>query len=423
MLRLVVGWGAYAVLAAFSSSLTQQPPAVTNTALAAIIAIIIFCAFGVVHEAEHLARKLGDPYGTLVLTLAIVLIEVVLISAVMLGPGEHDTIARDSVMGATMIVLGLVTGLALVAAGLAKRRLRVNRAGMRSYFAMLVILLSAAFVLPALIGIDGAFTTAQAIPVVIATVVLYAGFLYRQTGARARDFQEPQQPKTDASGEHPALRQTLQAHRGELAARIALLIATVLPIVLLSHDMATLLDETLEHWGAPLALSGVLIALIVFLPEGITTVRAARQGEGQRVSNLAHGALVSCVGLTLPVVLVIGMLTKQTVTLAESPLGLAILVASLTLTAVTFLGQRLSPLHGVAHLAVFAAYLATLFVTPELERVGVDHEAVAHVSIHDPLPSRVDLISIGCDELRFRVDPVFGTELEHLLNLGDATRR
>src|SRR5690606_36989405 len=102
-------------------------------------------------------------------------------------------------------------------------------------------------------------------------------------------------------------------HRSEILLRIGLLVVTVLPIVLLSHDMAGLLDDGLGRLGAPVALAGVLIAMIVFLPESLTSVRAALAGEAQRVSNLCHGALVSTVGITIPAVLIIGLATGQTV--------------------------------------------------------------------------------------------------------------
>ncbi|GEC98692.1 calcium:proton antiporter [Kocuria varians] len=331
--------------------------------LAAIVAVIIVCAFGVVTEAEHLAHRLGDPYGTLVLTLSIVLIEVILISAVMLGPGDHATIARDSVMAATMIVLTLVIGLALLIGGMRHQNLRVNRTGISSYLSLLVVLVTVAFAFPAVIGENGAYTPGQAVPILILTILLYGFFLYRQTGAQNTDFQEvtPVQASTDTNEPQPGIPAVLREHRKEVLARVALLLATVIPIVLLSHHMAALLDDGLNRLGAPVALSGILIAMIVFLPEAITTIRAAWTGETQRVTNLAHGALVSCVGLTLPVVLAIGLLTDQTVILAESPANLVLLGVSLLLSLTTFSAHRVTALHGAAHVFVFVLYGISVF--------------------------------------------------------------
>ena len=149
--------------------------------------------------------------------------------------------------------------------------------------------------------------------------------------------------------------------RSELGSRVGILVVTVLPIVLLSHTMAVLLDDALARVGAPAALSGLLIAMIVFLPETITTFRAAANGEGQRVSNLAHGALVSTVGLTIPAVLTIGLITGESVQLGETPTNLTLLAVSLGLTAITFANKRVTGLHGATHLAMFAIYGLTVF--------------------------------------------------------------
>ncbi|WP_114908084.1 calcium:proton antiporter [Ornithinimicrobium murale] len=362
--RLVLGWGA--VLALQLTGTLLQPPVSAPLlvgALALIVGVILVCAFGVVHEAEHLARRLGDPYGSLVLTLSIVLIEVVLISAVMLGPGEHTTIARDSVMAVSMIILNAIIGLCLLVGGLRHGGLAHNRTGTSAYLALLVVLSALAFALPALIGRSGSYTPGQAVPVVLLTVGLYAFFLVRQMGAQADDFREVDPCVAAPSGENttPGIRQVIVEHRSELLLRAALLVVTVLPIVLLSHDMAGLLDEGLGRLGAPVALSGILIAVIVFLPESITSVRAALQGEIQRMSNLCHGALVSTVGLTIPAVLIIGGLTGQTVLLAESPANLLLLGVTLLLTVTTFSAPRVTAMHGAAHLAVFAVYGIVVF--------------------------------------------------------------
>ena len=136
---------------------------------------------------------------------------------------------------------------------------------------------------------------------------------------------------------------------------------TVFPIVLLSHNMAALLDDGLARAGAPVALAGVLIAMIVFLPESITSVRAALQGEIQRVSNLCHGGLVSTLGVTIPAVLLIGLLTDQPVVLAESPTNLLLLVVTLILSITTFTAKKVTAVHGATHLVLFAAYSLTIF--------------------------------------------------------------
>src|SRR5699024_4884509 len=162
-----------------------------------------------------------------------------------------------------------------------------------------------AFAVPALIGTNGSYETWQEIPIVIATIGIYAFFLYRQMGPQAQEFTEVDPrvapaPHISPAEEEPrahGIVEILSVHRTELlpgpraglTLRLALLVTTVLPIVLLSHDVASLLDDGFGRLGAPVALSGVIIAMIVFLPETLTSVRAAWNGEIQRVSNLCHG--------------------------------------------------------------------------------------------------------------------------------------
>ncbi|WP_306298522.1 calcium:proton antiporter [Microbacterium esteraromaticum] len=360
LFRLIVGWGVFLALQLGAPLLAGGLPSLMLwLVLLAIVVVITLCAFGVVTEAEHLASRLGDPYGTLVLTLSIVLIEVILISSVLLGPGEHPTIARDSVMAVSMIILNLVIGIALIVGGLRHPTRRVNRTGVSAYLALLVVLLAVAFVFPALLGVDGSYSLAQAIPIAVMTVLIYAFFLIRQMGAQRADFQEPD--ASDADTARPRMVAVIAEHRAELAGRAAMIVATMVPIVLLAHDMAALLDDGLSRIGAPVALSGILIAMIVFLPETITTIRSAAAGEMQRVSNLCHGALVSTVGLTIPAVLVIGILTGQPIVLAESPTGLVLLLATMMLTLATFAGRRVSALPGLAHLLLFFIYALSVF--------------------------------------------------------------
>lgn len=418
--RLAGGWLAV-LLASITAPLLHPPVAapLLISALAVIIGVILWCAFGVVHEAEALARRLGDPYGTLILTLSIVVIEVILIASVMLGPGEHTSIARDSVMAVSMIILNLVVGVCLVVSGLRYGNLPVNRVGTSAYLVMLTVLIATGFALPAVIGTDGIFGPGQAIVVAALTVGLYAGFLWLQTGAQADDFREaPGIPPTGAgheqtspsgplaravgapspsdttaqgagssslrdagtspdhdTGEAAHIEQTpaetqsprrpigdvVAEHRTELLARSALLVVMVLPIVLLAQHMAGLLDDGLGRLGAPVALAGVLIAMIVFTPETLTAVRAALGGESQRVVNLCHGALVSTVGLTIPTVLVISLLTGQQVMFAESPANLLLLAVTLGVSGLAGSSPRVGAVHGAVHLMLFAIYGLALF--------------------------------------------------------------
>lgn len=367
--RLLLGWVGVAALILLSPAPGALSSALLALALAAIVAVIVIAAGGVVAQAEALAHRLGDPYGTLVLTLSIVVIEVVLIAAVLLGPGDHATIARDSVMAVSMIIMNLVLGLCLLVGGIRREAMRVNRTGTSVYLVLLIGLGAMAFAVPAVLGDDGTYAPVQGVAIAAMTVAVYAVFLWRQTGAQAVEFQEVELPAADGSVEEPAdaedsssgIGATLARHRAELGLRVLLLVATVLPIVLLSHDMAGLLDEGLDRLGAPIALSGVLIAAIVFTPETLTALRAAAGGEMQRVVNLCHGALVSTLALTIPTVLIIGLATGSPVVLAESPVNLLLLGVTFAVSAVSAAAPRVTAVHGTVHLLLFAVYALALF--------------------------------------------------------------
>lgn len=384
ILRLILGWGVFIALQFMGSLLAPPVPLpLLVTALLVIIAVILICAFGVVTEAEHLADRLGDPYGSLVLTISICLIEVILIAAVLLGPGDHATIARDSVMAVSMIILNAVIGLCLLVGGLRHGALTHNRTGVSNYLVMIVVFAALAFAVPALIGTpDGAYKSWQEIPIIVVTVGAYVFFLYRQMGPQAHEFTEavpvgaaaassssnagtshpsPAEAAVEADDEPQGIVEILSTHRVEIILRLVLLVATGLPIVLLSHDMATLLDDGLGRLGAPVALSGVVIAMIVFLPETLTSLRAAWNGEIQRASNLCHGAQVSTVGLTIPTVLVIGMLTDQQIVLAESPINLALFAITLLVSVIGFAGKKVTAVQGAAHIIIFVVFGLALF--------------------------------------------------------------
>lgn len=365
IVRLALGWLGVVGLA-LAHPLLAPPVAgpVLVITLALVIAVIVIAALGVVQQAEALAHRLGDPYGSLVLTLSIVAIEVILISAVMLGPGDHATIARDSVTAVMMIIMNLVIGVCLVVGGLRRGALEHNRTGTSQYLGMIAVLVVLAFVLPTALDNDGSYPANLALPIAIVTIAVYAFFLWRQMGAQAADFQVIDDEDDSVTSRSARVGEVVREHAKEITLRIVLLVATMLPIVLLSHDLASLLDEGLGRIGAPIALGGMLIALIVFTPESITAVRAAAGGEMQRVVNLCLGAFVSTVGLTIPAVLIIGLLTGQNVVLAESPVMLSLVLASVALSALTFSSKRVTAAHGGLHIVLFLVYLVVLFGVP-----------------------------------------------------------
>jgi len=368
LIKLAVAWGVVLVFMLGGPTWLHDPidPVVAVICFGVIFATILVAAFGVVHEADYLAHQLGEPYGTLILTLSIVSIEVILIAAVLLGPGENPTIGRDSIFAVMMIILNLVMGICLLLGGRRFGEQEYNSQGALAYISMTLLLAGIGLILPnTLSSGDGTFLPAQAIAFAILTIVLYAAFLLMQTRAYRRYFIQPElgsltiplEPAGTPTAAQP------QLDRAGIVIHSVLLVALMLPIVLLAHDLALVIDFGIAAVGAPLALGGVLIAIIVFTPESITAIKAALDNQLQRSINLCLGAFVSTVGLTVPAVLIVGLMTGKTVVMGVSPSETVLLLLTVGLTTLTFLGQRASALQGTLHLTLFAVFGVLLFVT------------------------------------------------------------
>jgi len=358
-LRVAAAWATVLAFAWFGkgwlADLSQ--PLFAGGLFAWLLAVIVWAAFGVVHEAEEIAHRLGEPLGTLVLTLSIVIIEVALISAVMLSAKDAPTLGRDTMFAVLMIVLNGVVGLGLLVGGLRHHQQRYNLQGASAFLSVIIPLTTIALIIPNFTSStsDGTLTTLQAVAFSVFTLALYGVFLLIQTGRHSEFFIDAE--ARDA--EHPAETSTVSG--GSIAKHLGLLLANVVPIVILAKSLAVILDHGIAALGAPTALGGVLIAAIVFTPEGISALKAVARNELQRAINLCLGAATSTVGLTVPAVLAIGLLTGQTVVLGLKPTEMTLLAVTLILSAQTFSGTRTTVLEGAVHLVLFFVYLVLIF--------------------------------------------------------------
>ena len=362
ILRLSVGWASVAAFTLFGPVLIGDlsSPLVATALFLWLFAVILWMAFGVVHEAEELAHMLGEPLGTLVLTLAIVIIEVALVSAVMLSATDAPTLGRDTMFAVLMIVLNGVVGLGLLIGGIRHHQQRYNLRGAAAFLSVIIPLSVIALIIPNFTTSTsgGTLTPVQAVSFSVFTVALYAVFLLIQTNRHRSFF-------VDDVGEDA----TVSLDGGErvpiegraVATHTVLLILNILPIVILSKSLAKILDHGIAKLGAPTALGGVLIACIVLTPEGISALKAVSRNQLQRAINLCLGAATSTIGLTVPAVLAIGLLTDQTVVLGLAPTEMTLLAVTLILSALTFSGTRTTVLEGAVHLVLFFVYLTLIF--------------------------------------------------------------
>lgn len=355
--RLGAAWTTVGAFALFGkgwlADLSQ--PLVAAVLFAWLLGTIVWSAFGVVHEAEELAHRLGEPFGTLVLTLSIVVIEVALISAVMLSAKDAPTLGRDTMFAVLMIVLNGVVGLGLLVGGWRHNQQRYNLQGASAFLSVIIPLTTIALIIPNFTSStsDGSLTTLQAVAFSAFTLALYGVFLLIQTGRHSDFFVDTDEGTVPKEVHRP--------EGGSTARHTLLLLANVLPIVVLAKSLAAILDHGIAALGAPSALGGVLIAAIVFTPEGISALKAVARNELQRAINLCLGAATSTVGLTVPAVLTIGLLTNQTVQLGLKPTEMTLLAVTLILSAQTFSGLRTTVLEGAVHLVLFFVYLVLIF--------------------------------------------------------------
>ncbi len=376
-IRLVLVWAIVLAFLLFGNSLLGDSitPVTATIGFLVLLITIIGAAFGVVKEADELAHKLGEPYGTLILTLSIVSIEVILISAVMLGPGEFPTIGKDSIFSVMMIIMNLVIGLCILLGGLKYGEQEYNAQGTASYLGMIIMLGGISMLLPNFIegAGQGIFTHNQAIILSSLVVVLYGFFLLLQMKGyqhlyvqpKARSMEIPFSERYSSTGSKnegiTATTPAPKSDKNEILIRSLILLGMILPIVLLSHNMATVVDYGIKAAQLPPLLGGVLIAVIVFTPESMTAVKAALNNEFQRAINLCHGAFVSTVGLTVPSVLIVGMLTGKTVLFGLSATETILFVITLLLSLITFLGKRTTPIMGIMHLTLFLVFIMLIF--------------------------------------------------------------
>lgn len=373
-IRLVIIWLVVGMFFFFGASFfsdTMSPMAAVFIFIV-LLATIITASFGVVKEADQLAHKLGEPYGTLILTLSVVTIEVILIAAVMLGPGQFPTIGKDAVFSVMMIIMNLVVGLFILSGSLKHGEQEYNAQGTVSYISMIIVLGGMSLLLPNVIlgAGGGAFSATQAIILSTFVIILYGFFLWLQMKDYSHLYIQPKKgsmeiPFAKSKNLSPTAAENPIAEtsggKNEIVIRSLILLAMILPIVLLAHHMAVVVDYGIKAAALPPVLGGVLIAIIVFTPESITAIKAALNNETQRAINLCHGAFVSTVGLTVPAVLVIGLITGKTVLFGISPTETLLFLLTVCLSFLSFSGKKTTPISGIMHLILFALFILLIF--------------------------------------------------------------
>lgn len=318
---------------------------------------IMAAAFAVVRHAEALAIILGEPLGTLILTVSVISIEILMVSAVMLTGGSEPTMARDTMFAVTMIVLNGMLGLSLLLGAFRHHEQEYNLKGANAYLAVIIPLAILGLILPNYTRAtdDATLSTWQGALFALVFLLMYVVFLGIQT-VRHRSFFMPKNADADQlnNNNHNILVRSVPYHT-------VLLLAYLLPVIVLSKFLAVPIDYTVIKLGAPVALGGMVIALLFLSPEVMAGLGAAAENRLQRSVNIYLGSVTATIGLTIPAALFIGLFMGIDVVLGLEMTEAILLVITLIVAMLTFQSERTNVLHGAVHLVLFFVYIILIF--------------------------------------------------------------
>ncbi|MEW6483688.1 MULTISPECIES: sodium-potassium/proton antiporter ChaA [Tatumella] len=334
-----------------------------QTSLPIVIAInlltlvaILCSAFSVVRHADVLAHRLGEPFGSLILTLSVVILEVSLISALMATGGATPGLMRDTLYSIIMIVTGGLVGFALLLGGRKFATQYVNLAGVKQYLIAIFPLAILVLVFPnALPG--GNFSTGQALLIALVSAAMYGVFLLIQTKTHQSLFIYEHEDDSDDG----------DPHHGKPSAHSSgwhglWLVIHLLAVISVTKMNAPVLEQLLGDLHAPQQFTGFLIALLILSPEGLGAIKAVLANQVQRAMNLFFGSVLATISLTVPVVTLISVITGQPLIFGLEAPQMIIMCSVLLLSQISFSTGRTNVLNGAAHLALFVGYLITVML-------------------------------------------------------------
>jgi Ca2+:H+ antiporter len=315
-----------------------------------LVVAMLGCAFAVVRHADTIAERLGEPLGTLILTLSVTGMEVSMVGAVMLSGKNNPVLARDTMFAVVMIVLGGLVGVSLMLGAWRHRQQEFNLEGAGAYLSLIVPLAIFGLVMPDFtVATDGpTYSPGEALALTVLCVAIYVLFLVIQTKRHREFFSHP-------SASHAAPHSTLP--QPGLVASAFLLMAGLIPVVILAKKLAVVLEFGTSQLRLPAALAGVIVAVLILAPEGLSAIQAALKNQLQRSINLLLGSALATLALTIPAVLTIGLVIRQEVHLGLPVQDVAILCVTLAISVLTFGRGRTNLLQGAIHLLVFLFWL------------------------------------------------------------------
>lgn len=322
--------------------------------IALLSAALILTVLAAVHHAELIAHKVGEPFGTFVLAIAVTVIELGLIVTLMsAGKAGAETLARDTVFAAVMIILNGLVGICILIGAIYHREQIFQQTGVSASLATLCALTVLTLVLPnfTLTTPGPVYSWSQLTFVAIVSFLLYATFVSVQT-VRHRDYFLPPKskaPNLDVHADPPSTQAAVLS--------FALLVACLGAVVLLAKSLAPVIEEGVANAGAPHTVVGVIIAALVLLPESVAAVRAAGANRLQTSLNLGLGSALATIGLTIPAVAALSLMIDLPIALGLDAKSIILLFLTLLVSTLTLGTGKTTILQGVVHLVIFGVYL------------------------------------------------------------------
>jgi Ca2+:H+ antiporter len=326
------------------------------------VAGLIVSVLAAVTNAEVIAHRVGEPLGAIILALCVTVIEASLIISMMVGHSQDSTtVARDTVFASFMIVANGVIGVSILVASRHTQVVRFQRSGTATLLATLLTMGALTLVLPSFtLKTPGpTFSTSQLLFAATSCLALYLLFIFVQTIRHPEDFQvvalpEAADDRADLLAYRPTMRQSTRS--------AALLLVSLVAVVGIAETLSTPLEYAIHAVGAPQAVVGLVIALLVLLPESVTAVRAATRNEVQTSINLSLGSAIASIGLTIPTIAIVSLIIHQHIALGLNPMGLVLFVITAVIASITLGSGEATLMQGAIHVVLFSAFVFLAFV-------------------------------------------------------------
>lgn len=317
-----------------------------------VLGVIIFSSLGVVRHAEKLAYKFGEPYGTMILTFSAVIVEIIMISTFILNNENNPTLARDTIYSTLMILLNGLTGFIMLAGGIRYGEQKYNMRSTNSYLSMIIGIIGLGLLLPDFL--PGKIEFSYTVLLIIICLFLYTFFIKLQSGRHNFYFQfEEQQKKIGKdSPEHLPSKSDIST-----LYNVSMLVLLIIIISLLAEYLSIFIDDEMSALHFPQSLGGLVVAMVIISPEGLTAIRAGLNNDMQRVINITLGSMLSTISLTIPAVLILSFITGKDMILGLEPVQSAMVIISLFVGILSCKDGETNALQGFIHIALFIIFI------------------------------------------------------------------